>query len=235
MYKKEFDLINNFCEGVKTTKEYNVETEFFKVLDLCISEFTIDLNPGPERIYRGRKKFSNQTSPLALSDYGPNPNYNAGRANHAGSRTLYLAGNHDTVIEELDLKPRDVVNIGIFKIINSIKILKLSNTDQGPYNANNEYNLGYFAIYLSRRLCEPKEIYGNTYAPMQFISKYCIQKNIAGIMYPSSKMQHDYLKRTNNFNYAIFGNFIPYLECIKSKSYIIDDNKNLINFEFDSV
>lgn len=230
IFLKEYQLVDRFYNGILDNVEYVPEEEFLKVLELCLIQFQTKIGVETFNMFRGREKVKGQTQKLGLDNYGPNPNCKSGRANSQDQCVIYLASNIETVIAEIDAEKSDIVNIGIFKINKTINVLKTIINDAGQFDTNKDYNLGYFIILLSRKLCDKKEPDNeDNYKPMRFIANLCRNKGIEGIVFSSSKREHNYLEKTNNINYVFWESTINKLECIYSEAIKVSNN----NFEYE--
>lgn len=137
-----------------------------------------------------------------------------GRANPKGIPYLYVACDEKTSIYEVRATYLDYVTIGVFKLRENIRIIRLREvTNKSPFSIQNLEKYVYykkFLLELEKELSKPLRRYDSEldYLPSQYLCEFIKSNGYDGVEYASSLNK-------DGINLAIFND--EKLECIDTK------------------
>ncbi len=144
----------------------------------------IVINIDEKELYRSRIHLNGQASSYPIKEMGapPKEKVASGRANPKGIPFLYLSEKKETTLYEVRASYLDEISIGIFKVIESIKLIDFTSASQvSIFDASQQFsNLEEFVIgvllkkKISADLSRPQRRYDSEleYIPTQFICEF---------------------------------------------------------------
>ncbi|MGH0610178.1 RES family NAD+ phosphorylase [Bacillus cereus] len=130
-----YEDAEEFIQFLLKNPMMGIEHKVGKYILACIKEQKIpnlvDINPG-EIYFRGRKRNPLEKKESYIEDELWSPPHgipNQGRFNPSGISALYLADNQEIILEELNISENEVVDMGEFVILESIRVWNICGLD----------------------------------------------------------------------------------------------------------
>ncbi|QTA38514.1 RES domain-containing protein [Thermosipho ferrireducens] len=212
---KKKKLYNSWDEFKKVTKyryrffdmdKDKKREKLLEKLKIIFSKLRINLLKG-ERLFRARIYNDSLESLKKPDDIGPAPveKTKNNRFSPTGISYMYLSGDEETCIKEINPQFLDKVIVGEFELKRNIEILDLTgNPIKSIFCENYDHDtrmlMNYFVYKFSEEISKPMKPDDNTdieYVPTQVLSEYIRKLGYKGIKYESS------LNR-GHYNYVLF-------------------------------